>query len=77
MPYSQQALIVSCSACFLGIELPKGTNITEPALRALAKALKSLTPSKLFAPTGNSLRLCAMPRVKSSFRLGDIGSHGT
>lgn len=71
--YSKQAWALA-GLCASRAQTFSLMQIQGSCLKALAKPPPSLTPSKLFTPTENSLRLCAIPRVKSSFSLRDIGS---
>lgn len=71
MTYSKPAMIFNCSVRY---RLFKDANTGKAARELEQQPLRSSMPSKLLAPLGNSLRPCAVPRVKSSLHLGDIGS---
>lgn len=62
--YSEQALIFGWSVCLSGTKHYADANTGEAALKHQQKPPKSLTPSKLSTPTGNSLRLVLCPESK-------------
>lgn len=67
----QWSLTVLCASRH---RLFKDANTGKAAWELQQQLLWSSMASKLLAPLGNSLRPCAVPRVKSSLHLGDIGT---